>query len=400
MEPDGTIYDAGQVVLRHRGLPGHGWHPAALLRVLADSSVMAAPISPLEYNSGLQRRVGVTAGAARLGERGYPLDQLVRTVFGRGQVGEFTRLSARVAFDISTGRREVPEFLRHLGEALLESTGTAVAADERFAQFLRRLLREPATRRFVRKAAGWVQTADLRHVLTWLFPSATAWSDLPEVDEPEPDPEARWLADRFLLTFVHDWATPSLHLEYRWQRGDLFVGVDSVELTLRTVPDDKLNAAIAARAVTGHGGEYQRSLLSRAIELLEARQFASAVALFEGALAVSPTQWVRNCLAFCLIPLEPTSASQMLSELLDEGFEPPLVLANLAAASRLSGSIDGAHAHAMAGLELLEDEPIRPPAYLWRFGESEVFLGHIDLERYLRDALDWTEASPLSAGDQ
>ena len=211
MEPDGTIYDAGQIVLRHRGLPGHAWHPTALLRVLADSSRMAAPISPLDYNSGLQRRVGVTAAAARLGERGYPIDQLVRTVFGRGQVGEFTRLSAQVAFDISTGRREVPGPLRHLGELLLDSTDTAVAADERFAQFLRRLLREPAARRLVRKAAGWIQTAELRHVLTWLLPSAASWADLPEVDEPEPDPEARWLADRFLLTFVHDWATPSLH---------------------------------------------------------------------------------------------------------------------------------------------------------------------------------------------
>ena len=166
------------------------------------------------------------------------------------------------------------------------------------------------------------------------------------------------------------------------------------------MPDDKLNAAIAARAVTGQAGDYQRSLLSRAVELLEARHFASAAALFEGALAVSPTQWVRNCLAFCLIPLEPTSATQMLSELLDEGYEPLLMRANLAAASRLSGSIDGAHAHAMAGLELLEGEPPRLPAFLWRFGESEVFLGHIDPERYLREALDWAEASPLGAGDQ
>ena len=51
MEPDGTIYDAGQVVLRYRGVPAHDWHPAALLRVLANSSAMAAPISRLDFNS-------------------------------------------------------------------------------------------------------------------------------------------------------------------------------------------------------------------------------------------------------------------------------------------------------------------------------------------------------------
>lgn len=400
MEPDGTIYDAGQIVLRYRGLPGHEWHPAALLRVLADSSVMAAPISPLAYNSVRQRRVAVTAAAARLGERGYPLDHLVRAVFGRGQVGEFTRLSARVAYDISTSRREVPERLRHLGDALLRSTEIAAAGEERFPQFLRRLLGEPATRRFLRKAAGWVQTAELRHLLTWLVPSPAEWAELPEVEEWEPDAEAKWLTDRFLLTYVDDWATPSLHLEYRWERGDVCVMVNPAELALRTVPADKLNAEIARRAVTGEGGEYRGSLLSRAVELLESREFGSAAALFEGALAVSPTPWVRNCLAFCLIPLEPTSAVQMLTELLDDGFDPPLVRANLAAASRLAGSIVDARAHARAGLELLEGGRARAPAFLWRFGESEIFLGSIDLERYLRDAIEWTEASPLGTGNQ
>ncbi|MBV8958644.1 MAG: hypothetical protein JO054_08805 [Actinobacteria bacterium] len=165
------------------------------------------------------------------------------------------------------------------------------------------------------------------------------------------------------------------------------------------MPKDKLNAEIAARAVSGAGGEYQRSLLTRAVELLEARQFANAAALFEGALAVSPTLWVRNCLAFCLIPVETSSAAQMLNELLDEGFDPPLVRANLAAASRLSGSIEDTRDHAVAGLALLEGRS-RPPAFLWRFGESEVFLAQIDLERYLRDVLSWAEGQPLGTGDQ
>ncbi len=196
---------------------------------------------------------------------------------------------------------------------------------EGFALFLRRLLAQPESATFVNKAAGWVRTAELRHVLTWSVPLAKAWSEVPEVRDYTDGQESRWLADRFLLTFVSDWSTSSLHHEFRWMRGEAPSKVDPNELALRVVPDEKLNAEIAMRAVTGQGGEYQRSLLSRAVELLEARQFSAAAALFEGALAVSPTDWVRSCLAFCLIPIEPLSAIQILDELLAEGFDPPLL---------------------------------------------------------------------------
>lgn len=392
MEPDGTIYDASQIVFRHRGLPSHYWHPAALLRLLADSAVMAAPHSRLGYNSGLQRQIAVRTAAARLGERNYSIEGLVRGVFGREQAGEFTRLSARVAYDLFSDQPEAPVSLHHLGQTLLHSTGISVRPEERFPEFLRRLVRAPAAERFVRKAAGWVRTADLRDLLAWKLPSLEAWSGVPEVEELEPDVEGKWLTDRFLLTYVEEWSTSSLHQEYLWSKGRVSVAVNPAELVLRTVPPEKLNAAIAQRAVTGEGGEYQRSLLPRAVELLEARNFATAAAMFEGALAVSESQWVRNCLAFCLVPIEPESAAKMLEDLLAEGFDAALVRANLAATSRLMGSVEDAWAHAAAGLDALGIEVTRAPAFLWKFGESEVYLTRMELERYLREALEWGEA--------
>jgi hypothetical protein len=254
---------------------------------------------------------------------------------------------------------------------------------------------------FVRKASGWVRTAELRHVLTWMLPSQSAWADMPEVKDPEGEPcESKWLADRFLLTFVRDWSTASLHQEHRWQGGEASSNVDPAEVGLRVVLGDKLNAEIALRAVTGDGAEYQLALLSRAVELLESRQFAEAAAMFEGALAVSPTPWVRNCLAFCLVPLEPAAATQVFIELLSEELDVALLRANLAAASRVMGDLDGAWAHAAAGLECLASQGPRPPAFLWRFGESDVYLGEIDLERYLRSALQWSDPSRSGAGDQ
>jgi hypothetical protein len=113
------------------------------MRVLADSAAMSAPVSCLQFNSPRQRRVAVTTAAARLGERGYNIDELVRDVFGSRQTGELTRLSARVAFDIASDSREVPDALRHLGEALLASAAVDPQPGEGFVGFLRRLLAQP-----------------------------------------------------------------------------------------------------------------------------------------------------------------------------------------------------------------------------------------------------------------
>lgn len=179
-----------------------------------------------------------------------------------------------------------------MGEALLASAAIEPQRDEAFFGFLRRMLAQPGSAVFVRKASGWVRTAKLRHVLTWMLPSESAWADVPEVKDPEGEPcESKWLADRFLLTFVRDWSTLSLHQEHRWQRGEASCDVDPAEIGLRVVSDGKLNAAIALRAVTGESAEYQRALLSRAVELVGARQFTEAAAMFEGALTVAPTPW-------------------------------------------------------------------------------------------------------------
>ena len=244
-----------------------------------------------------------------------------------------------------------------------------------------------------------MQTAELRALLTWAMPTVGAWDKIPEVDVVKADDSATWLADRFLLNAVDHWATSSLHLEYRWANGEVPVEVDPSEITLRSLPVDKLNAEIARRAVTGDEGEYHKNLLNRSVELLEARRFSDAVSLFEAALALSPTLWVRNCLAFCLIPQEPMFAVHMLVELLDEGFHPPLVRANLAAASRLCGAVEEARLHAAAGLAALDGRS-QSSAFLWRFGESEVVLAEVDLERYLRNALAWSDPGPSGTSYQ
>jgi hypothetical protein len=221
VEPSGVGYDASQIELRHAGMPEHDWHPAAQLRVLAEGCSVAPFRRSNRFSSPLKRQIAVAAAAARLGERGFDIDELVRCVFQAMYVGEFMRLSLRIAFDLAR----------------------------------------------------------------------------PDVED--------------------------------------------------------------------------------------------EVALFQGALAVADSQWVRNCLAFCLVPSDPAGAEPMFMELLEEGYDDSLVHANLAATNRILGDIETAHSHARTGLGLLADSDSRV-AFLWGFEEgAPVLMSDVRVVEDLRFVLSW-----------
>lgn len=70
-------YDVRQVVDPFVGrLPGHGWPTAALMRVMRDA-VTSPP-----WQAEARRTIVITMALARLGERGFPPDALVRSCLG------------------------------------------------------------------------------------------------------------------------------------------------------------------------------------------------------------------------------------------------------------------------------------------------------------------------------
>jgi hypothetical protein len=341
----------------------------------------------MRFKTPLERHVAVGTAAARLGERGFDVDEFVRCVFRPMYVGEFVRFSSRVAFDLCAGV-SVPDRVAAFGNHIKDRVG-APQPDASFSSYyLANIVGHPEVDAFGRRVAGWLQQAELRRILNWTLPRPSEWSSLPESDVASPVCDSRWLADRFLLTYVNDWHTASLHDEYRWAKGSKASVISPQDLFLRSVPLDRLNAEIARRAVEGEMRD-PRSLLSMGVELLLQGEHEQAVALFQGALTVSPGSWVRNCLAFCLVPSDPQAAAAMFRELLAEGFEPHLLHANLAATSRLQGDIAAVHEHARAGLDSTSENDLST-AYLWGFeGKSLILIKNASIPGYLKSALSW-----------
>lgn len=387
MKPDGSEYDTSKIDMEHTGMPEHFWHPAALLRVVAEGCSVSPYIQTRRYSSALQREVSVTSAAARLGERGFDVDELVRSVFQGSFVGELKRLSLRVAFDISlTGEASAPVELRPLGKWALKHVDAPEPGDS-FSTYLRRAIYNKELESLGRRVAGWIQVADLADLLTWNLPVPLEFDSFAEADVGSRECESRWLADRFLLTYVDAWNTSSLHDEFRWASGLGEAPLDRNAMLLRLVPQDRLNAEISQRAVMGDLRD-PRSLLMSGVQYLREGEQEKAVALFQGALTVADSQWVRNCLAFALVPSDPAGSERMFRELLAEGFDPPLVHANLAAVKRVLGDIGLAQEHALEGLALLASGTSRE-AFLWGFVEGSPSLMSARVEEYLRFVLGW-----------
>ena len=82
----------------------------------------------------------------------------------------------------------------------------------------------------------------------------------------------------------------------------------------------------------------------------------------------------------------------MFTELLEEGFDPPILHANLAATSRILGDMEGAHEQAHRGLRLLSEADPRV-AFLWGFDEGEpILMSDVRVVEYLRFVLSWGPA--------
>lgn len=390
MEPSGVEYDASQIELRHIGMPEHDWHPAALFRILVGACSASPFLQSPRFNSRLKRQVAVGLAAARLGERGVDVDELVRCVFRGMYVGEFIRVSLRAAYDFSWSEADVPAAVRPLGAQALDRVGAPLKNDS-FSAYLRRAANEPDLLVLGRRVAGWISRAELRDLLRWQLPMDADFEQYPELEVGPKVCDSRWLADRFLLTYLDGWNTASLHAEFSWSSGSKGVALTSDMMELRRVPQERLNAEIAKRAVEGEG-RVPRALLAVGVQLLKDGDHEQAAALFQGALAVSDSQWVRNCLAFCLVPSDPAGADLMFTELLEEGFDPPIVLANLAATNRILNDLESAHGNARRGLTLLSETDLRS-ASLWGFEDGmPVLMPDIKVVDYLRFVLGWGPA--------
>jgi hypothetical protein len=114
------------------------------------------------FDSRFKRNVGLSLAAARLGERGFNVNELVRSALRGPAVGEFIRLTSLAAYDQKHGR-ELPSDLDQLATHFASEVSRPTLG-ESYADFLTRIVPLPELQAFGRQAAGWLQEAELEDI--------------------------------------------------------------------------------------------------------------------------------------------------------------------------------------------------------------------------------------------
>ena len=189
----------------------------------------------------------------------------------------------------------------------------------------------PVTVAFARVICWATNVADLDALLKLSAPSQEVVAGVPVTAPDEEMMRAyRWIVDRFSSTYYSEWATESLHSEWRWQRG---IGAPPCPVDLTVEPPirmDVLEHQIASRAVLSAPSvssivatPLAHQVAPHARALLSDGKVEQAAALFEFACKQDPDNPdLRNNLGFCLIPSAPRLALGHLDAASRLGYAP------------------------------------------------------------------------------
>ena len=201
-------FDAGQIYALHRGVPDSTWHSVALLRVVERACVLNPHRGEL-YEPGVSRlrhRIAVTSAAARLAERGYDIDGLVRFGFGSLLVNGMMGLAIDLAW-LSASRPDPPDWWQEVASLIAPFSPDASRYSSP-ADFVVAVQTHDRTANFVVRLVRWIESAELRDLILWLLPSRDEWEAISDDTDFVPataDPSVVWIRDRFLQTYVKDW---------------------------------------------------------------------------------------------------------------------------------------------------------------------------------------------------
>lgn len=251
------------------------------------------------------------------------------------------------------------------------------------------------------KAVAYFSTAGFEDVIDWHAPPS-----LPEGERPPRDDQIRWIIDRFTRTYLAEWSTASLYLEWKYLHAKILGPCDSKSMVERHVNEDALAKAIATDATDRHDMEKKgistHEHVAKAVEMIRGGRRSGAAAIFESISKLQPhDEDALNNWGFCLLPDDPAKALDLLQRAADLGSsDSPVNVANrvlcLACVDRPASALSLAERYWNEGVK-----PALTSAFLWSFedrsqGDFELLDIH-DVDGYIADL---AAEIAVAAGDQ
>ena len=161
---------------------------------------------------------------------------------------------------------------------------------------------------------SWSIDAPFSEIINWSPPGSLAEQPLSKSPQPR-DPSSAWILDRFMTTYLNEWKTESLRLEWKYLHGELQAPCSQSDMRLREIPEHDLSKTMADRLVRYEDGRpsLTQRLKPSALRYLRENRHQQAAILFETAIDQDYADAEgHNNLGFCLIPTDPNSAIESL----------------------------------------------------------------------------------------
>ncbi|MDE0499171.1 MAG: hypothetical protein OXH86_17675 [Acidimicrobiaceae bacterium] len=300
-------FDAQQVFFEdHRSDNPEQWRLAAVLKGLEQLAISPPPTDP---DSAADRRGQIDNLTACAEQRG--LDRVIHVEPWLRQVvagAVFAHVIASEQADADTDF----ELARGWSDLALKCLTTKDADD----------LSGEALGALVGTVYTWAMSVTADDLLDWT-PAEQGPSESPtDLPNLHIDDEAAWLIERFTLTYLDQWSTAALRMEWLYLHGQIAGPCSSNDMRSREVDETALAKELADRftADTATGPGLAMRLVEPAIRFIDEGRRTEAAALFEAVAFHEPGSFrALNNLGFCLLPDDPVRALQLFDRAIATG---------------------------------------------------------------------------------
>lgn len=389
---DDPPFDCRQVALQERDIPLARKSAVALMLDFQELLLTSPPPDAAEQ-AGRLLQFGEML--AELRRRGFPVEEIVR----QGIIPALASILALpVIIALVVGREALPEKMTaqptwaaiFLGVEPDSVNNTLDDVRQQGKDAVARLLAKLVE--LMPRITTWLNHLALEDVCLWRPPSNAA-----TLTEAGPNAASatsgtgEWALDRFCKTYLAEWSTQSLHMEWEYLHGRQAAPCSPRQMQFRRVGRTEVAEAIADRATTLDGKPTDEAFAvskysSVAQDLLRKGERAAAVSLFDMACELLPqSAEARNNRGFCLLMDNPERAIVDFEAARMLRYHNPFVSAGnlMLALHRLDRNT--------SALKLaddtwaLEHRLSGPAATMWDFRSSEPTLIQIDAVLYLAD---------------
>lgn len=227
---------------------------------------------------------------------------------------------------------------------------------------------------FLDRLQLWAGTAPTDDLVNWRPPTIDEFLAYALENESAIKAQCRrplWLMDRFTETYLKDWNTDSLRLEWRYQQGSEEPPYPRRQLAAGRLIDINDLARTLAQATANPVSDKLLEIKATAARLLRSGRRNTAAAMFD---AARQDNWddpeLQNNYGFCLLlddPLEALKALELAAKL---GFSYTVNVCNRLLALFMLGRHAAALEVAEQAIERWDDLD-QDPSYLWDFTSSE-----------------------------